>query len=92
MFLLLICYIFPMIRTVLLGNSLNTGPLLLQRGTVTTPTDTSMETKQQCVSYCCQQFVKGRLLFEHDSAPVHKDKSLNKLVFQFGVEELEGLP
>lgn len=35
------------------------------------------------------QFVFDLFLFQHDSAPVHKARSIQEWFFQFGVEELD---
>uniref|UniRef100_A0AAZ3NSJ8 Tc1-like transposase DDE domain-containing protein n=1 Tax=Oncorhynchus tshawytscha TaxID=74940 RepID=A0AAZ3NSJ8_ONCTS len=36
-----------------------------------------------------QQFGEGPFLFQHDNAPVHKARSIQKSFFEIGVEELD---
>ena len=36
-----------------------------------------------------QQFGAGFFLFQHDNAPLHKAKSIQKLFVEIGVEELD---
>jgi hypothetical protein len=36
-----------------------------------------------------QQFGEGPFLFQHDNAPVHKARSMQKLFVEIGVEELD---
>ena len=38
-----------------------------------------------------QQFGEGPLLFQHDNAPVHKVKSIQKWFVEIGVKELDWL-
>ena len=35
-----------------------------------------------------QQFVEGPFLFQHDNAPVHKERSIQKLFVEISLEEL----
>ena len=37
----------------------------------------------------CKQFGQGPFLFQHDNAPVHKARSIQKLFVEIGVEELD---
>ena len=37
----------------------------------------------------CQQFGEGPFLFQHDKAPVHKARSIQKCFVNIGVEELD---
>ena len=37
----------------------------------------------------CQQFGEGPFLFQHDNAPVHKVRSIQKWFVEIGVEELD---
>ena len=36
-----------------------------------------------------QQFGEGPFLFQHDNAPMHKARSIQKWFFEIGVEELD---
>jgi transposase InsO family protein len=36
-----------------------------------------------------QQFGEGPLMFQHDNAPVHKSRSIQKWLVEIGVEQLD---
>jgi hypothetical protein len=42
-----------------------------------------------CSQFCGNKFVEGPFLFQHDNAPMHKARSIQKWFVEVGVAELD---